>query len=72
MHDTVEFARPNGEDGPPKDKTQALLKEVLKRLDGERRPDDAFEGSPPKPKPQPGERKPVARIPWNRGLQNTN
>jgi integrase len=76
MHDTVEFAKPNGDSGPPKDKTHALLEEVLKRLDEKTQPDadsvGAGEGCPPRPKLQHGERKPVARTPWGHGLQNTN
>jgi len=76
MHDTVEFAKPNGDENPPKDKTQALLEEVLKRLDEKTQPDadsvGAGEGDPPSSKPKPGARKPMTRIPWGHGLQNTN
>jgi len=76
MHDTVEFANPDGDEGPPKDKTQALLEEVLKRLDEKTQPDadsvEAGEGDPPSSKPKPGARKPMTRIPWGHGLQNTN
>ncbi|MEI8195056.1 MAG: hypothetical protein WCI73_04025, partial [Phycisphaerae bacterium] len=45
MRDTVEFTRPTLVPGPEKDTTQALLEELLKRIQGEQM--DQAGGSPP-------------------------